>query len=580
MVERRPNKQPALGGGDAAAALTVIGLVLGAVTVGALVWFAAQLAGVGYSSPRSWLLHPTGPRWSGGATVAAVCETVLVAVLLGPVVWLVVRGRKRSRQWTDPLARSMSSRRDLAEMTKKAVRADTARKSAEAAGVGVRLGDAVLTGATLYGTYEWSQLWIMGTRAGKTRRVAVPQIVTHGGPLVTTSNKRDVHDLTRGPRCEVGRVWVNDPQQIVREPASWWWNPLDFVSTVERAEKLVAIWAASRTAEDTAGVDPYFEPEGRSLAATLLIAAARGAEPVTRIPDWLTGEPPEPGVPDPTDILRGHGFTQMAKDVDKLLRLDKGQRDGVYGTAMSFFRFLRDPRYVQWIAPTGPVDDRARFDPAAFVRSTDTLYLLSKEGPGSARALTGALVAAVFAAAEDLSEAAGGRCPTPVLFELDEAANVCRWPELPALYSHAGGRGIILVTILQSAAQGEEAWGRTGFTKMWSATNVLAIGRGLNDADSLADLSRLIGDRQIRDRSTSTGTKGHRSTGTQIRSERILEESDLRALPGGRAVLFASGARPILLATVDFTDLPWGWKATASGQHYVTAHTKGVLARG
>lgn len=36
-----------------------------------------------------------------------------------------------------------------------------------------------------------------------------------------------------------GRVWVNDPQQIVREPPSWWWNPLDFVSTVERAEKLV-----------------------------------------------------------------------------------------------------------------------------------------------------------------------------------------------------------------------------------------------------------------------------------------------------------------------------------------------------
>jgi hypothetical protein len=30
----------------------------------------------------------------------------------------------------------------------------------------------------------------------------------------------------------------------------------------------------------------------------------------------------------------------------------------------------------------------------------------------------------------------------------DEAANVCRWRELPNLYSHYGSRGVALMTIL------------------------------------------------------------------------------------------------------------------------------------
>ncbi|WP_374754618.1 TraM recognition domain-containing protein [Arthrobacter sp. AFG20] len=37
---------------------------------------------------------------------------------------------------------------------------------------------------------------------------------------------------------------------------------------------------------------------------------------------------------------------------------------------------------------------------------------------------------------------------------LDEAANVCRWRELPNIYSHYGSRGIVLMTIPQSWSQG------------------------------------------------------------------------------------------------------------------------------
>lgn len=59
--------------------------------------------------------------------------------------------------------------------------------------------------------------------------------------------------------------------------------------------------------------------------------------------------------------------------------------------------------------------------------------------------LTADQVAGVTAA-----RSSGGRLGTPLLGVLDEAANVCRWRELPNLYSLYGSRGIVLMTILQS----------------------------------------------------------------------------------------------------------------------------------
>ncbi|NYJ76452.1 type IV secretory system conjugative DNA transfer family protein [Allobranchiibius huperziae] len=523
---------------------------------------AAVLVGPAYVG---WCLG--GRSWSTTAIAAAVALYVVLLALVAIVVVMVVRYR-RSRVWTDDRARSMSGRADLKEMSEPHARADAKRLGSQQAGIGVPLGTAVAGRRPLYGLYEWSQIWIMGTRAGKSRSVAIPQLVTHGGPAISTSNKSDVYESTYGPRSQRGRCWLNDPQRIAQGEASWWWDPISFVTSVERAAKLVGVWASSRGASDMQGADPYFEPEGRKLATNMLVAARLGGEPITRIPQWLTGRRPAPGVPDPLLVLREGGFGAMAEEIEDFLGLDQGQRDGVYGTARSYFGFLRDPRFVQWVAPRGEDDGRRQFDPAAFVRSkAETLYLLSKEGEGSARAITGALTMATYQAGEDYAEECGGRVSTPVLFSLDEAANVCRWPELPNLYSHAGGRGIILVTILQSYVQGAEVWGE-GFKKMWSSANVAVVGRGINDAEHLRALVTLIGTRQVRQQSTSHGSRGHRSVNVQNGEEQIFTEADLRAMPSGRGVLFTTGARAILLELRDLTSYDWAPLIDASIQAY------------
>jgi type IV secretory pathway TraG/TraD family ATPase VirD4 len=88
-------------------------------------------------------------------------------------------------------------------------------------------------------------------------------------------------------------------------------------------------------------------------------------------------------------------------------------------------------------------------------------------------------------------------------------------------------------------------------TKLWSSASIRVYGGGEVDPRFLGTLSQLIGDYEARTTSISVqhGRAGDRSTTTSTRVERILEVSDLAALPIGRAVVFASGTRPILVQT-------------------------------
>ena len=543
---------------------------------------AAVLAGPAYAG---WRLG--GRTWSSTAiAVAAVLYVVLLALVLLVVV-MVVRYR-RGRVWTDDRARSMSSRGDIAPLTAREVAKDTARLGPQTsqAGVGIRIGTAIATKQPLYGPWEFTQLWFMGPRMGKTTSQCIPHIVATGGPALSTANKPDLLNATRGPRSEIGRVWVSDPQQLAGEPPSWWWSPLSYITSgfgaVSRAEKLAGIFQAAAAKAD-AREDAYFGPGGESLLADLLLAAAVAQEPITRVYDWLTFPDGESGIPDPVALLRQHGMDASATSLTGHIRKTSKQRDGLYGTAQGIMRFLREPEFLPWITATAPDDTRPQFDPASFVTSRQTLYLLSQEGPGSARAITAALVNAVFVAAEEKANASpGGRLPVPLLCELDEAANICRLPQLPDVYSHFGSKGIILITILQSREQGVRAWGESGLESMVSAASILGVGGGIRDESHLRGLSQLIGQRQVLRRSASSGSGGNRSSSRDVREEEIFPVEDLAAFPRGRGVVFIAGTRPILISLDPWYDQDpvLAAKITASIQCYSPTDEAGTLLAG
>jgi hypothetical protein len=543
--------------------LVSVGLVAVLVVGFFASYAAAALAGVGAGGPAGWLLDPgPGGRWSWQATgwLAAIISPVGV---LAAVAWGLVRRVRGRRSWTDHLAGAMTRRADLAELRPGAVAADTTRLGAGAAGTGLWLAKAVLTGEWLVAGYEWCQVWIMGPRAGKTRSVAVPQLVEHGGPAVATSNKPDIVSYTRGPRSELGRVWIFDPQGLYAASgagaaggdaggAAFWWDPLGYVTDLERAGKLARMWIDSASTRELGHEDPFFGPAAAGLLRGLLMAAAAGGEPVTRVLTWLQFPDGAPGVPEPADLLRDAGFGAVGDDIDAVRAMVPETRDGIVAGAKLGVDWMQDPRFGAWVTPPAGGDWQPEFRPEEFVGSTDTIYLLSHDGPGTARALVLAITAALFEAGRDLATASGGRIRTPVLFMLDEAANIVRWAELPGLFSFSGSLGMILVVILQAKAQGEQCWGEKGFAQMWSAANVAFAGRGLRDERHLAELAALVGDRQRVDRSRTTG-RGAVSSTASVRDERILSETDLLAMPRGRGILLVSGTRPILAELVDFS---------------------------
>jgi type IV secretory pathway TraG/TraD family ATPase VirD4 len=523
-----------------------------------LALLAAACAGVyGATHLAAWLTGDPAPPADPWATLFGVLDgtvawtpqasivlaALLVALTVAVAAVLVVRRRgRRGRSRVDDTARVLGRHHEITPITTGHATATATRLGAPTPGV--RIGTAVSTGNPVWGTWEDMHIDIWGPRTGKTTSRAIPAILEAPGAVLVTSNKRDVIDATRGVRRTVGQVWVFDPQHLAGESPDWWWDPLSYVTDEVKAARLAEHFAAGSRAPG-ARTDAFFDPAGQDVLAALLLAAAVDGRPITDVYRWLTRPTDDTAV----DLLNAAGYPLTADQLAGHIAAPDRQRGGVFGTAAQMASCLTNRQAAAWVTPAGPLDPRPHFDPATFIGNRDSLYLLSREGRGSAGPLTTALTVAVIEAAEDHARTCpGGRLPVPLLGVLDEAANVCRWQDLPDLYSHFGSRGIVLMTILQSWSQGVQVWGEAGMRKLWSAANVAVYGGGVKESDFLDMLSRLIGDHDKHTRSVSTG-RGHRSVTAQLSRERILDPADLAALPPGRAVVLASGARPTLIQT-------------------------------
>ena len=566
------NRRPEPGRVDSTTILVgiVVVLVLGVVGVlWASVTIGSRLDGVNPSLTRNPLEVVFGlirgrVVWPASSTwLTVVFAVILLAIATGLGILIGrVRG-KRTR--VDRSAAYLARGRDLSELGRKG-----ASRTAQRLGVqgtpGIPLGRSIPGGQQLYALWEYVMIALAGPRVGKTTTLVIPAILEAPGAVVTTSNKRDTVDATRDPRAQLGQVWIFDPQAIALEQPTWWWNPLSYVKDDVKAFKLAEHFASSARA-DGAVQDAFFEPAGQDLLAGMLLGAALQNRPITQVFTWLS----EPTNQEPVDVLRAHDYDLIAADVQGVIMSPEKQRGGVYGTARQMASCLKIRAIERWVAPLGSNfsgDRRPQFDPDAFVRGTGTLYSLSKEGQGSAGALVTALTAAVVEAAEEYATGqAGGRLAVPMLVVLDEAANVCRWKNLPDLYSHYGSRGIPIMSLFQSWAQGQVVFGREGMRKLWSASNVKLYLGGVAEAEFLRELSELVGDY---DKSTASVSynRGIRSTNHQLRRERILDAAELSALPRGRAVMLSSGTPAALIETV-----PWmKGKHAAAVRASIAAH--------
>ncbi|GAA1996054.1 hypothetical protein GCM10009799_23230 [Nocardiopsis rhodophaea] len=528
--------------------IALIGLA--AVLVTAL-WLGGTLgaffSGAGWNPPsfsfETLFAFLSGKEvWPGASTAAiatGMVATIGFVIILSVLVIMFVTGGGGSR--------GMANAKQVGDLGPKAA-ADKARrlrrslkdqKKIAPADSGMLLGNLSPAGPELRASWEDVAVVFMGPRSGKTSALAVPNVLQAPGPCLVTSNKSDIYAITARERGRRGAVWLFDPQAIAHADRTMWWDMLSMARTIEGADRLAMHLIAGASSAEPGG-DDFWAKAGRNLLRIMLHAAAVDDRHLGEVLDWLA----DPGNQTPLIILRNHDLTALAENLDGTVRGAPETRDGIYEHARQAVSCLLDPEVLAWVTPDPQLRE---FRPGDFVRSSDSLYLLSKDGGGGAAGVIAAATDACLRAAVAVAEASpGGRLDPPMEAILDEACNVCKIQDLPDLYSHLGSRGVLPVTVMQSYEQGVRVWGKSGMDSLWSAATIKLLGSGLDDQAFADRISSLAGERYVNESSASHSKDGSSVTRSQKR-ERIMDISDVREIKKGTAVLFATSTRPALV---------------------------------
>ena len=497
-------------------------------------------------------------EWSTACTIVATAELVVLAglVVAGTVLW---RRWRRGRSRVDHAARAMGGQGDMAEYTGSTAEEKARRLRPEFGDgplspeqIGIVVGELLRGGGAVYQSWEDIAVHVWGMRTGKSTSLAIPGVLANEyGPTLVTSNKPDVHDATREHCAARGDVWVFDIQGRAGQEQKFWWNPLRHINTVTDARLLAANFASAER-EPGDKRDSYFDPEGQELVALLILAAAAsGRHSLHDVFTWTT----QPRSEEAARILDGAGFVAAAARCRGWANMTEKTRSNIFGSAAKTLAVLAEPEFTKWITPSCPL--LPEFDPAGFVHSRDTLFLISHGGPGSPAPIIGALTDAVFRTCEKYApRGSGRRLPNPMLAMLDECANIVRIGRLPGMLSYLGSMGVVVAAVFQNYAQLTAIWGEKGAQQIWEAANIRTYGGGNADTKFLEGISRLTGEHDVLVRSSTT-TRDGRSVSVQPQRRRILEVSDLAALPRGRMVIVPSGAPAVLARTCPWQHGPY-----------------------
>ena len=514
----------------------------------------APLAAFAHGGDPSVAWHgPVGPAvlyWSVTA--------VVVALLVGATVvgWRLVR-RDADRARDDPTrAHGLAGRHQIARATgpkSLLARAGTLRPSLSRPGpqdVGYRLGTS--GGVGCWASVEDSMLVLGPPRSGKGHNLVIPMILDAPGPVVTTSTRPDNLTVTLAERQGRGPVAVFDPQGLATAPSlipSLRWSP---VRGCERPQTAMVRAAALVGDARGSGVENgnFWHQQTLSAVRCLLHAAALDNRPAVDLYRWSHAAA---GAKEAVAILATSPAAAPGWDraLDAIIAAEDRTRDAIWAMVANTFAPLADPAVLAAVTPASG----DRFDPSDFLRSNGTLYLL---GTASGSSATANLVAAL---AEDVIDTArrmaasspGARLDPPLGLILDEAANY-PLPSLPSLMSEGGGSGITTVAVLQSLAQARDRWGSEAAATIWDSAIVKIVLGGSANADDLADISRLIGDRDVREwtKTQGAGPSG-RTLSTQIRQRPILDPAAIRRIGLGSGLLLLRSAPPIMLTLSPWT---------------------------
>ena len=390
-------------------------------------------------------------------------------------------------------------------------------------------------------------------RSGKTTRVAIPALVSCPGAAASTSTKADVLAATARSRSEGGQVWLFDPTG--EQPAGAFgarvlsWSPVAAAGSWDQALLMArAMTMATPAVGRGTQHEHHWSERAGALLAPLLFAANRSGQGIERVLRWvLRGE-----LDEPAQTLEREGAAVACDVLLGIATTEERERSSIFSATAGVLALYNSDAARAAAA-------RPNFDPAMFAAGTDTVYITA---PAHRQALCAPLVVGLLEQIRHATyqRAAIGQSGPPVLFCLDEVANIAPIHDLPALVSEAGGQGLHVLACLQDLSQARVRWGEAaeGFLSLFQTKLILP---GVCDPKTLEAISLVLGeyDRQLVShtlgvtRSSSgifapTTTTSSESVSYQTARQRTLPAGEIAAIPTGNALL-VRGAKWGLLQT-------------------------------
>ena len=384
-------------------------------------------------------------------------------------------------------------------------------------------------------------------RSGKTANAA-SGIRDWTGPAVVVSVRRDLLDATLEPRQAIGEVAVFDPAAISGSRSVAHWSPLRATGTPSGAQKAAGALAAAIPRSGVDGGGDYWVSQAEILLTGLLAVGSLCRDvSMQDVAGWVFGKDmPSPSGPPSTvfeiirrtvldgdDTAQAHAIWALGQ-LDAIWRLDDRVRSSVYATTQTVVKAWLDPTVAQSAITT---NESPMVDLEWLNAGPNTLYLVAPLGD---QARLSPVLGGLLGDLKDQAyqwDVAGRRLRSPLLIVIDEAGNMpLAW--LPEVASTCAGIGILLVTIWQSKAQLDAAYGRLADSVLTNHLTKIVFA-GCSDVSTLDYVTRLLGDEDVARRSTSVdiGGNGRRSVSESTQRESLSPFHLLRQVRPGEAVL-------------------------------------------
>lgn len=517
---------------------------------------ALRLLPTHWSDPRRAWVEPAASNLPGPVLYWLSVVVVLAAALGALLLWLKYRQRRhepidrRRRVGVDAQPR-LATTKDLAPLL--------GREPEAGRFVLGRWGRRVLMteGETFRGRrgVRGAVLLFGPSQSGKTTRL-IESVNAWDGPAVVSSVKTDLMRATLERRRAIGEVKVFDPIGISGMPCATW-SPLRVAKSLPGA--LAAAQLLARAGGDDGPSDRFWRGQAEQLIAAMLwVAANTKGHSMRNVVRWVV----EMDRPDGEDTGTLSPLVRLlTDDEDESIALAAKQvRGWLHG------QWSTDPRTTSSVYATARNAVWPWTDPGLaasaegceitldwLCASSNTLYLCAPLGDESR---VGVVFAAVLhdliAQAFERYNRQGASIDPRFLVVLDEAANT-PLPKLPQWAATITGAGIQLVTVWQSKAQLDQAYGKDADNVLTNHRTKLIFPSGLSDLSTTEYVGALLGDEHVRGEldEPRTRSSSHRYEGRSPAAPvPFLSPGTLRQMKVGHVICIHGALPPLWLRSI------------------------------